>query len=199
MRSTPTRRRRRRARRRRAGRAEASHASRSNPDFGGSASTPGPNWSTRSSLICSSVQPAAMCCRMSCFIRCATGAFDWSSVVSHVGQTSSASRSAGLGAAASGDAATRTDRRNERSPRAGSRLGAERERDAALEGVAVAARCRRRPRCAHPRACPSGRRRTSRGSPARPTSRPSSPCRRTRRGYVSPNRRRSRGHPAGSR
>ena len=39
--------------------------------------------------------------RMNVFIRCAIGAFDWSSVVSQTGQTISASRSAAFGGAAS--------------------------------------------------------------------------------------------------
>ena len=57
--STPMRSRRRRAPRRRATPSGTSHASRSKPDFGGSASTPAPNWSTSSSLICFSVAPSA--------------------------------------------------------------------------------------------------------------------------------------------
>ena len=67
---------------------------------GGRASTPGPNSATSASLISCSVSPAAIRTRMNVFIRSATGAFDWSSVVSQTGQTSSASRSAAFGGAA---------------------------------------------------------------------------------------------------
>ena len=62
--------------------------------------TPGPNSATSASLISCSESPAAMRTRMNVFMRTATGAFDWSSVVSHTGQTSSASRSAAFGGAA---------------------------------------------------------------------------------------------------
>ena len=80
------------------------------PLFGGVASTPGPNSATSASLISCSVSPAAIRSRMNAFMRCATGASDWSSVVSQTGQTSSASRSAAFG----GPAACRRRRSDER-------------------------------------------------------------------------------------
>ena len=50
-----------------------SQASRSKPRFGGSASTAGPNWSTRLALICAALSPAAIRARMNAFIRVAIG------------------------------------------------------------------------------------------------------------------------------
>ncbi len=75
----------------------SNHASSPKPLFGGVASTPEPNSATNASLISCSLSPAAIRTRMNAFILCATGASDWSSVVSHTGQTSSASRSAAFG------------------------------------------------------------------------------------------------------
>ena len=58
---------------------------------------PGRTASTSSALISLFVAPAAIRSRMFCFIRRAIGAFELSSVVSQIGQTSSASSSAGVG------------------------------------------------------------------------------------------------------
>ena len=91
--------------RRRARRAAAARRAGRSPRFGGSASTPGPNWSTSSALICAPLFPAAMLARMNAFIRVAIGELDWSRVVLHVGQTISASRSACRGGPASAAAA----------------------------------------------------------------------------------------------
>ena len=92
-----------------------SQARRSKPRLGGSASTPGPNWSTSSALISAALWPAAICARMNAFIRVAIGELDWSSVVLQVGQTISASRSAwtGLPAAAAPARASAASSRRE--------------------------------------------------------------------------------------
>ena len=75
----------------------STHASRSKPRFGGAASTCSPNWATSVSLISGFVSPAAMRARMNVRMRSATGDVDWSSVVWHVGQTTSPSSSASVG------------------------------------------------------------------------------------------------------
>ena len=117
----------------RARRAGAARRARSKPRFGGSASTPGPNWSTSAALISLFVSPAAIRSRMNAFIRSATGAFDWSSVVSQTGQTSSASSSAALGGAPRWLPRARRGRaRRARAPPAASRRR-ERALDAGVE------------------------------------------------------------------
>src|SRR6185436_13154117 len=77
-------------------RSGSTQATSSKPFLGGTASTAGPNWSTRAALISLFVSPAAIRSRMYAFIRSATGAFEVSSVVSQTGQTSSDSSSAAV-------------------------------------------------------------------------------------------------------
>ena len=91
-----------------------SHASRSKPRFGGSASTAGPNWSTSFALICAELSPAAIRTRMNVFIRVAIGEVDMSSVVLQVGQTISASRSACRGGLGGDGRACQRERRETR-------------------------------------------------------------------------------------
>ena len=64
----------------------STHASRLKPSFGGDASTASPNCATRAASISSSESPAARRARMKSRIRSATGAFESSRVVWHVGQ-----------------------------------------------------------------------------------------------------------------
>ena len=91
---------RRRPRRRRARRAGAATRGDRSPRRAAPRAPPAPNCATSASLISCSESPAAMRTRMNVFMRSATGAFDWSSVVSQTGHTSSASRSAAFGGAA---------------------------------------------------------------------------------------------------
>ena len=181
--STSTRERRPRPRRRRARPSGSSQARRSNPCFGGSASTPGPNWSTSCALISAALSPAAIRARMYAFIRVAIGELDWSSVVLQVGQTISASRSACTGGAAAAGRPARAGERQRRARRR-SEVGSLRLRGARAERPRrtppCCARCRSLPGCAYRRGGRSGRRRTSRGTRSHPTCRASSPSRRRR-------------------
>ena len=73
------------------------HARRLKPRFGGEASTCSPKSATSLRLISDFVSPAAIRARMKFRMRLATGDDDWSSVVWHVGQTTSLSISASVG------------------------------------------------------------------------------------------------------
>ena len=165
-------------------RAEAPRRAGRSPRFGGVARTAGPNWSTSSLLISAALAPAAIRARMYAFIRDATGALDWSSVVWQVGQTSSASRSAGFGrsaAAAAGTANASTSASDGDEPHHPSASSTQRRNRTRFVARVDAAR-----RSAPRRGARAGRRRRSRETRSRPSGRASIPCRRGRPDTDSP-------------
>ena len=94
-----------------------SHATRSKPCFDGFAITSGPNCATSLRSISLFVSPARMRAAMNTFMRAAIGELDWSSVVWHVGQTTSPSSSPSVGwlslAAATGASASTSSKSRE--------------------------------------------------------------------------------------
>ena len=110
----------------------------------GAASTPLPNWATSWSLISLFVSPAAIRVRTNCFMCSAIGAFDWSSVVWQVGQTSSPSSSACVGCCSLASAAGATASASDEDARASLTTSAFRIASSRSASSVIAPTCARR-------------------------------------------------------